>query len=238
MASFVVLDLETIPDPRLPPWDKEEFPPAPYHQVVVAGILVLKDGAVAKLDVVQGDDEATILRNLTGGISRMRGVTVCGWNSRGFDLPVVVARCLAHGIPWPWYYQTKGARYRFSDDGHLDVKDALSDFGAGRPSSLDTVARSIGLPGKIGGLDGSHVAERIAAGELPAVQAYCLQDVVQTAAVLLRYWLVSGVTTEDGYTHAMGLLLDAAQADERTRPVVDACDRARLLLTRAAEAAE
>jgi predicted PolB exonuclease-like 3'-5' exonuclease len=115
--------------------------------------------------------------------------TLVTWNGRTFDLPVLSARALHLGVPWGWYYDERNIRYRYSSDGHDDLMDFLSDFGAARPMKLGDVARLIGLPGKTD-MDGSKVEGIAAEGKSSAnegkIAAYCLQDAVQTALVFLR----------------------------------------------------
>ena len=113
------------------------------------------------------------------------------WNGRGFDLPVLTLRSLRHGLSWPWYYQERDYRYRYSEQGHLDLCDFLSDHGAARMTSLDGAARLIGLPGK-DGVDGSQVEGLFHAGQIEALRRYCLHDVTQTAFLFLRYRLLVG----------------------------------------------
>ena len=91
------------------------------------------------------------------------------------------------------------------------------------------MSRLVGLPGKIG-VDGKDVGPLVHAGRLAEVQAYCLGDVFQTAAVFLRLQLVRGVLEPNHYKEAMRTLLERAAADPRLVPVVNACNRKRLLL--------
>ena len=107
--------------------------------------------------------------------------------------------------------------------------DFLTDFGASRASRLDVIARSIGMPGKVG-VEGKDVGPLIHAGKLDEVQAYCLCDVAQTAGVFLRVQLVRGQLDRDRYLLAMNDLISHIDADERMRPVAEAMDRNRLLL--------
>ena len=59
------------------------------------------------------------------------------WNGRGFDLPVLALRALRYGLPFGWYYRGDGYRYRYSEEGHLDLCDVL----LGSRRGEDDVAR-------------------------------------------------------------------------------------------------
>ncbi len=232
--SFLVLDIETILDPELPlPQPLTEgsaLPPPPFHQVVVVGVCFLDSQHMAqRFDLFgKGKNEPGILTEVARYLEERRP-DIISWNGRGFDLPVLAARCLRHGVRFTHYYATRDARFRFSPDGHFDLMDYLADFGAARAARLDTVSRLVGLPGKMG-VDGKDVGPLVHAGRLSDVQTYCLGDVFQTAAVFLRLELVRGSIDEAHYKRAMKHLLDRAAADPRLTAVVAACNRARLLL--------
>src|SRR5262249_35638779 len=113
------------------------------------------------------------------------------FNGRGFDLPVIALRCLRHGVPLRFFFQDRDYRYRFSDAGHIDLYDFISEHGAARVGSLDALARVIGLPGKLG-VDGRQVEGLYHAGQLDTIKRYCLCDVAQTAFLFLRYRLMQG----------------------------------------------
>ncbi|MBC8134254.1 MAG: hypothetical protein H7X95_14825, partial [Deltaproteobacteria bacterium] len=128
-----------------------------------------------------------------------------------------------------WYYRGDGYRYRFSENGHLDLGDVIADFGAARMTSLDGAARLCGLPGKVG-VDGSQVEGLFQDGQMDALRRYCLSDVAQTAFVLLRYKLIAGDIGRDAYRKAASDLLGALETDGRFEPLLRGTDRARLLL--------
>jgi hypothetical protein len=121
-------------------------------------------------------------------------VNLVTWNGRGFDLPVIMMRSLRHRLACGWYYANRDMRYRFSPEGHCDLMDFLSDYGAARFMKLGDVARSIGLPGKtdmsgdkVSVLYAQACADRSMSEELQAKTArYCLQDSIQTAILWLR----------------------------------------------------
>jgi len=141
---------------------------------------------------------------------------------------VIALRALCHGVSLAWYYREKNVRSRYSEEGHLDLCDWLADHGATRSGSLDAVARLIGLPGKTG-VDGSQVAAMYAAGQLDAIQRYCLSDVAQTALLLLRFRLLQGGLAVDEYQAATRALLDALAVDGRVGDVASGANRAHLI---------
>lgn len=231
----MVLDIETIIDPELPISTKVEqqppaLPPPPYHQVVVIGVLwmdatyrVLKIGAIGG-----AKGEAQILRDFVRFVEDKKPDLVT-YNGRGFDLPVIASRCLKHGIPFRHYFQAQDMRYRFSASGHFDLMDYMTDFGASRAVALDTMAKLIGLPGKVG-VDGKDVGPMVHAGRLSEVEAYCLCDVAQTTGVFLRVQLVRGMIELGAYRTAMESLIELMGSDERLAPVYAGIGREKLLL--------
>lgn len=244
-AEYLILDIETIPDverwrppetgvttdtpaPRVP------FPPSWAHRVIVIGCLWLDHSyRLKRLGVVgePGGGEGTpdqrermLLEDFSRFVGRARPVLVT-YNGRSFDLPVIALRSLCHGVSLGWYYREKNVRYRYSEEGHLDLCDWLADHGATRSGSLDAIARLIGLPGKVG-VDGSQVEGLYKAGELGAIQRYCLADVTQTALLFLRFRLLQGMLRPEAYQEAARALIDALSADGRVNEVLDGTDRA------------
>jgi len=231
--SYLVLDIETILDPELPISESsavERLPAPPHHQIVAIGVLWFdRNYGVLRIGVIgEGKSEAEALSDFTR-FTDERQPHLITYNGRSFDLPVLASRCLRHGIPFRYYYQSRDVRYRFSPDGHLDLMDFIADFGAARSSRLDVVAKLCGMPGKVG-VDGKDVGPLVHAGQIEQVRNYCLCDVVQTAGVFLRVQLLRGELTPETYKDAMQSLITAARADIRVAPVVSAWNEPRLLL--------
>lgn len=238
--SHLVLDLETVIDPDLPvpkTKDSGDLPPAPYHQIVVLGAALL-DGfcRLRRIWVVgegKGDSEFAVLAALVAFLNerlmkRNSSLSIVSFNGRGFDLPVIVARCLRHGLAFPWYYRSREPRHRYSPTGHLDLMDFLVDHGASKFYSLDVAAKLIGLPGKIEG-HGSEVADMVDRRELEQVRTYCLQDVAQTAALFLRTQLLRGELAPHRYVAAAQGMLETFDREPRLTSMVPRIDRARFL---------
>jgi predicted PolB exonuclease-like 3'-5' exonuclease len=233
--GFLVLDIETVIDPELPLSTKVEqqppaLPPPPYHQVVVIGLLwmdanyqVIRIGSIG-----EPKTERQILSDFVKFVEDKRPDLVT-YNGRGFDLPVIANRCLKHGVPFKHYFQSSDVRYRFSVGGHFDVMDYMTDFGASRAVSLDTMAKLIGLPGKVG-VDGKDVGPMVHAGRIAEVEAYCLCDVAQTTGLFLRVQLLRGMLDLDAYRQAMGALVELMGSEERLAPVHAGIRRDKLML--------
>ncbi len=134
--------------------------------------------------------------------------TLVTFNGRGFDLPVLETQALKHGLSLPRYFATgenrntyRGSRY--SDTYHIDLCDYLSNFGAAfRRSSLDLLAKLIGLPGKytIAGEDVEYLHRQ---GRQKEINQYCVTDVLQTFLLFLRVQLLRGKLDRNGYEAAV-----------------------------------
>jgi len=238
--SFLVLDIETVPDSDLV-WDAavDGFPPAPFHQVVALGVLWLDgDYELQKLGAFGGEedappDESKVLQEFADFIGK-RHPTMVSFNGRRFDLPVLANRMLKYGVPFPAYYAGRGGgpdyRYRFSDDGHMDLADLLTDYGASRMPSLTALAQLVGMPGKMD-VDGSKVQSMFEHRRFAEIRDYCLHDVVQTTFVFLRAELLRGRLTQAEYRERARALWDALEQDRRALPVLQRADKARAILS-------
>ena len=122
-------------------------------------------------------------------------IHLVSWNGRTFDLPVIALRSLKHKLACKWYYAEKDVRYRYSPEGHLDLMDYWSDFGACRPMKLTDAAHLIGLPGKTD-MSGASIEKLYLDSALKQdldveiiwkdIARYCLHDSIQTALLWVR----------------------------------------------------
>lgn len=238
---YLVLDIEAVRDPSVwtPPAEKPDAfaPPFGWRPIVIGCVLfegetlaTLKVGSI--VETAGGTDDERELSVLSRFSAAMRSPspTVVTWNGRHFDLPVLMQRSMRYGAAHPWYYQSRDTRYRFSEAGHCDLADAIADFGGASQGGLDGSAKLIGLPGKFGDIDGAGVGVAYAAGRLPEIVNYCVSDAVQTAFLLLRWWLLKGEITTDAYRKAAASLLAACEAHGGLADFVARVDRRVLLL--------
>ena len=130
--------------------------------------------------------------------------TLVTFNGRNFDLPVLELHALRYGCPAPRYFNEKyGHRYRYSEEGHYDLLDFLSNAGAHRiRGGFHLLTKLIGLPGKLW-IDGAMIQGLWEAGQLAQIQAYCRQDVIQTYGLFLRIELMRGRLTPQTYQAAL-----------------------------------
>lgn len=190
---------------------KSDFPRLPFHQVVAIGCLqasiVEGDGGsesyhLERLGCIgeEGDDESALLHKWYAYCEKAAAngtpVRLVGFNSRGFDVPVLKMRALKHGIRAPWLFQSgdKWSNYnaRYDTVWHVDVLDCITDFGAARgPGKLDEICTLAGLPGKLD-IEGSKVGELFAAGQVGVIRDYCETDVLNTYLLYLKYQRLAG----------------------------------------------
>ena len=226
-----------------PPAPDHFAPPYGWHPIVIGCVLLeWQDSLQTGLDEIQvrwvgaiegapGDTLAEAERRLLRRFADFVGIrppTIVTWNGRAFDLPGLMLRSMRAGIPCRWYYNSRDTRYRYTEDGHCDLADAMSDYGATRHLGLDGMAKLIGLPGKFGDIDGPGVEQAFAAGRLPEITRYCISDAVQTAFLWLRWQFLKGALELAGYRASAQALLAATL--EPVPALAERVDRRVLLL--------
>ncbi|NMJ43327.1 hypothetical protein GWK16_18910 [Roseomonas sp. JC162] len=128
------------------------------------------------------------------------GPMLAGFNTSGFDLPVLRYRAMACGVPMPSLNGANGRDYgyRYGKD-HIDLADRLSGFRASPMPSLAEASALIGLTAKAG-MHGAEVEPAMTAGRGAEVATYCETDVAATFLVLLRFWQAMGALPADAAT--------------------------------------
>lgn len=183
-----------------------DFFPISFH-VPIAIVVgnVTSELELASVEQVGGPDatEESMVRAFWERVEQFRG-TLVSFNGRHFDLPVLELQALRYGCAAPRYFNEKyGHRYRYSEQGHYDLYDFLTNAGGYRlRGGFHLVAQLIGLPGK-GSVDGGQVQELWEAKRHAEIQAYCRRDVIQTYLLFLRIELVRGRIAPAEYARAV-----------------------------------
>ncbi len=247
MIPILVFDLETIPDcpgirklydlpADLPDHEVAEvafqkrraksgndFLPPHLQRVAVISCVLRNDEGIRVFSIGEPEsDEATAIQRFFEGINKYVPQLV-SWNGRGFDVPVLAARGLIHGVNAACFWDTgadnkdfKWSNYinRFHDR-HLDLMDVLSLYGGGRGSPLDELAKLAGFPGTLG-MDGSEVWESYRKGAIASIRDYCETDVVNTYLLFLRFQLMRCVLSPERYASECALV--RGMLEKRSEP--------------------
>jgi hypothetical protein len=190
---------------------RSDFLPLPYHRPVAACLLeAVEDAGVVRVADVSAwtdrrGDEADFLARTW---DRLSGAALVTFHGKGFDVPVLELRSLKHSVAMPGAF---AARRAGAIAEHFDMKDVLSAQGAAPAAPLDLYAKLVGLPGKED-VAGGDVQALYAQGALERIAAYCMTDVVQTFLLFLRFRLVEGSLTPDGYAESAALAREALPA--------------------------
>jgi 3'-5' exonuclease len=123
----------------------------------------------------------------------------------------MVNRISAAGLQVRQYF------HRYTDDA-IDLCDVLGSYVPGGKVKLDEVSKILGLPGKPGGVDGSHVEEMVQAGQIDEVARYCESDVLNTYRVWLVYELFRGSITRQELDWSEGQTRDFVASHKSTNP--------------------
>ena len=165
--------------------------------------------------------ERELVQRFFDGIDRYTPNLV-SWNGGGFDLPVLHYRALLHGVSAPRYWESGDDDQSFRWNSylnrfharHTDLMDVLAGYHARASAPLDEIAKMLGFPGKLG-MDGSAVWEAHVAGEIERIRAYCETDALNTFLVYLRYELMRGRLSQDGYARECEVVRDGLRDDAR-----------------------
>jgi len=108
-----------------------------------------------------------------------------GFNSRQYDLPVLLARSILLGVSAP---AINLDRYRTP---HTDLMERLTWYGVVPARSLKWYAKRFGLP-VVDTVGGKDIAALYAAGEWDAITAHCLSDIRLTQQLAERLGVIRG----------------------------------------------
>ncbi len=208
---------------------RNDFPRQPFHQIVAIsyGHLIREPGEeggeLVMRQLASGGDKNSSEKELLEGFFHLiesRAPQLVSFNGRGFDIPVLKYRAMAHGLSCPrWFRQ--GDRWnnydtRYSSEYHCDLLELLSDFGASARCSMDEVAAVLGVPGKLE-TAGDDVRAMFEAGQIESIRDYCETDVLTTMLIFLRHQLFCGALSESACTRAILGIRNYLEAESESR---------------------
>jgi predicted PolB exonuclease-like 3'-5' exonuclease len=189
---------------RLQQEQGNDFFPLSFHVPISIAVGQVNDERVlTAVEAIHETDysEEALVRSFWQRFERFPG-TLVTFNGRNFDLPVLELQALKYGCTAQRYFSGK-ARNRYAEEGHYDLYDFLTNYGAHRlRGGFNVLAKLIGLPGKME-IDGSMVQQLWEEGRLPDIHRYCRQDVMQTYFLFLRVELIRGRLTTEQYERAL-----------------------------------
>lgn len=211
----IVWDIETIPDfdalrrvHDIELSDEEicsevikgKFPKHVFHQIVCIGAIIAERKYREWKIISRGApntgtrSEAALIKAFADRIGTLHP-TLVTFNGHAFDLPVLRYRAMIHKISAPGlliapYFNRYGSCA-------VDLMDSLASFGQAK-ATLHEICRSMGLPGKHSGVDGSQVHALYKEGRVQEISDYCSEDVTNTYRLWLRHELFCGrLSNED-----------------------------------------
>ena len=183
-----------------------EFLPPIQHKIVAISVALRAADNFRLWSLGDADaQEADLVARFFEGIQRYSPVLV-SWNGSGFDLPVLNYRALHYGLNASPYWEMGDDNREFRYNNylsrfhwrHIDVMDVLSGYQPGGRASLEHVALSLGLPGKLG-MSGDQVWDTFVRGDISAIRNYCETDVLNTYLIFLRFQLLRGQLDQVNY---------------------------------------
>ncbi len=209
---------------------RNDFPRQPFHQVVAIsyGHLIREPGETGSELVIRqlatGGNAESCEQELVAAFFQLiesRAPQLVSFNGRGFDVPVLKYRAMAHGIACPrWFTQgDKWTNYdsRYNPTYHCDLLEVLSDFGASARCSMDEVAAVFGVPGKLE-TAGDNVRDMFENGEIEAIRNYCETDVLTTMLIFLQHQHFSGAISDNSYQRTLLGIRNYLENEAENRP--------------------
>lgn len=194
---------------------KSDFPRQPFHQVVAISYAYLvlerdEHGAqwVLKRIASGGTSESSEKELLEGffHLIETRTPRLVSFNGRGFAIPVLKYRAMAHGLSCPKWVSS-GDRWhhyesRYSSVYHVDLLEVLSDYGASTRCSLSEIAAALNVP-RVTSEEDVSVRALFESGELSVLRDQCETDVCSMLLIFLRWQLFQGALNQEAYAHLM-----------------------------------
>lgn len=135
--------------------------------------------------VYSADDEAWLLREFADRLritpSERFTTTLVGHNVSGFDLRFLTQRYIVHGIRPPMAIARAAQAKPWEVEKIFDTM--IQWAGVSGRVSIEKLCLALSIPSPKGEIDGSKVAEYVAAGKIAEVADYCKRDVEAARAI-------------------------------------------------------
>jgi 3'-5' exonuclease len=158
-----------------------------FNKIVCISIGAMKDD-VLNIKSFYGDDEKKLVEDFYKVVKPPKTpyTSVCGWNIKGFDLPMTRFASLRHGV--------NPVNHSFNDSGKKPwelpgVVDLMEDIKGTyfTPFSLNEVCYMLDIPSpKSDLISGSMVSDIYYEGGIEEIQKYCKRDVLAVVNVFKK----------------------------------------------------
>lgn len=201
MSRTYVIDIETTPRPGImdtfyPQWAETKYPGKEGVELENMAALHAEFGmvcAVAYADAYGSaypvvltaatlDEEATLLDSLLSLLNK-NGLVLVGHNIKGFDIPFLAKRYMAHTMYVPQALNVAGMKPW--EVLHKDTMEMMR-FGGGASMSLRSACLMLGIDDPKDACCGSDVADMFRKGQLDSIGTYCAKDVIAEREVFNR----------------------------------------------------
>ncbi len=125
--------------------------------------------------------EKRLLQEFWAYLRQKKKFCLVGFNSRGFDIPMLVTRSFIHNVP---VIDIRGK--------HIDLRDCFNNnrYAKGR---LEEYSQAIGYQPKYNGFKGEDIPLLWQEGRIPELKEYLAQDVRMTYAVYQRLKVIGWI---------------------------------------------
>lgn len=194
---ILTIDIETVPRPgimdtwfpayahenkKIEDYDKQELLAGLYPEFgmicCVAGITEYERDCSIGMVASNLNEEKLLLKGLSAEFESLGGaIQLQGHNIKGFDIPFLAKRYLAHRLPVPECLQVAGKKPW--EIHHIDTME-LAKFGGHNPSSLRALCLLLNIKDPKTEMTGIGVYDLFKSNNFEKIKEYCEGDVKAT----------------------------------------------------------
>lgn len=156
----------------------------PWSKVICVSVY---DESTREIESVFGADEDL---NLKGAFEMLASETLCGFNIKGFDIPMLCFKAAALGIKIPKNLNPAGKKPW--EVSHVDLLEVVK-FGGWTGNSLNDCCLAFDIPSPKQDMNGLAVYQAALDGKFEEIAAYCVEDVKATTKLLRKLQKVGAV---------------------------------------------